>query len=140
MYHCEHGFLLCYHFILLREENNYGRMHIQMAIVSVAGSFFIRFFIFSCPPLAEILPIRRKTLSNQSVNRSIFHIDILCLTEDVNSKVFPVNSTSLTPNTSCVISYSELSSHGYSDPTTSASEYKATIMADLVEIQALSIY
>ena len=108
-------------------------------IVSVAGSFFIRFFIFSCPPLAEILPIRRKTLSNQSINRSIFHKDILCLTEDVNSKVFPMNSTSLTPNTSCMIPYSELSSHGYSDPTTSASEYKATIMADLVEIQALSI-
>ena len=34
-YHCEHGFFLCYHFILVREENNYGRMHIQMAIVYV---------------------------------------------------------------------------------------------------------
>ena len=107
-------------------------MHIQMAILSVVGSYSICFFL--CPPLAEILPIRRKTLSNQSINRSILHREILCLTEDVNREVIPVNSTSLTPNTSCMISYSELSSHGYSDPTTSTSEYKATVMADLAEI------
>ncbi|XP_022345609.2 uncharacterized protein LOC111138094 isoform X1 [Crassostrea virginica] len=65
-------------------------------------------------------------LTNYFTNPNIDMYLKTCFIQDVNSKVFPVNSTSLTPNTSCMISYSELSSHGYSDPTTSATAISST--------------